>query len=653
MAVPDRADIVIGKVVGHGKRVQPAPFRKNIHGQPFDSISLLGAAHAAQAVPPPLPGRARRSASRRGGGGWRTTCSWSRPTSRPSASPCSPTAPSTTGCRARARPTPPRRASTPRPTSTTCARCSTSSSANTEPGEWRERVHGPLVPRQDAPPRRRQGLARARRGLPRGALRRGPQARAGALRRGRARADGVQPARALQAAARRGGLPAARAAGPLRDAAALARAAAQGRRHGHAPRGASSTPSSAGSDAAALRAPRRRAHPVGAAGEAARRDRRGGPRRHRRAAATAASRCSCENVDDGSQYMLPARTEVADPGGAGRPAGSGCGCRATVPIAPTAAAGGSPLPPGQLGGARRSPTSPASRSGGEVPGAEKPLVLTTYRPGGSSRARRCRRRRRAAPRSAADARLGRARAQADAGSSRRSLPRADRGQVAPDRPAQVADAASPRRPVAQVAQQRPHAGGEHGLGVDARRGARARRPARAAGRARRTARRSRRSAAFSTRLPGSSPSTSSRPVGSVSTRRQIRSGRWRAEDAEELVDVARPGAGAPVARGLVDRARQDVVEHDDARPAREPLDADEVAQRELRQVHAVDEREVDGLAAAAPRSGFARMKNSSLDSCSSVTLSPSSTCRSNPGSTPSAGHSASARLSPWRRPISR
>jgi poly(ribitol-phosphate) beta-N-acetylglucosaminyltransferase len=42
MAVADRADIVIGKVVGHGKRVNRSPFRKNVHGQPFDSVALLG-----------------------------------------------------------------------------------------------------------------------------------------------------------------------------------------------------------------------------------------------------------------------------------------------------------------------------------------------------------------------------------------------------------------------------------------------------------------------------------------------------------------------------------------------------------------------------------------------------------------------------------
>jgi glycosyltransferase involved in cell wall biosynthesis len=42
MAVTDRADIAIGKVVGHGKRVNRAPFRTNVHGRPFDSVALLG-----------------------------------------------------------------------------------------------------------------------------------------------------------------------------------------------------------------------------------------------------------------------------------------------------------------------------------------------------------------------------------------------------------------------------------------------------------------------------------------------------------------------------------------------------------------------------------------------------------------------------------
>ena len=78
------------------------------------------------------------------------------------------------------------------------------------------------------------------------------------------------------------------------------------------------------------------------------------------------------------------------------------------------------------------------------------------------------------------------------------------------------------------------------------------------------------------------------------------------EDAEHLVDVARPGARAAVARGLLDGAREDVVEDDHARPAAKPLDADEVAQRELGEVHAVDERHVEAAAAERLRAASAR-----------------------------------------------
>jgi hypothetical protein len=69
------------------------------------------------------------------------------------------------------------------------------------------------------------------------------------------------------------------------------------------------------------------------------------------------------------------------------------------------------------------------------------------------------------------------------------------------------------------------------------------------------------------------------------------------QDPEHLVDVAGPGTRAAVAVGLLHGPREDVVEDDHARPRRQPLDADEVAQRELGQVHAVDEREVGLLRA--------------------------------------------------------
>jgi glycosyltransferase involved in cell wall biosynthesis len=42
MAVLDRADVVVGKVVGHGKTVPRALFRSNQHGVRFESVTLLG-----------------------------------------------------------------------------------------------------------------------------------------------------------------------------------------------------------------------------------------------------------------------------------------------------------------------------------------------------------------------------------------------------------------------------------------------------------------------------------------------------------------------------------------------------------------------------------------------------------------------------------
>jgi poly(ribitol-phosphate) beta-N-acetylglucosaminyltransferase len=85
------------------------------------------------------------------------------------------------------------------------------------------------------------------------------------------------------------------------------------------------------------------------------------------------------NVSDESEYLLPARTKVrlkADDGtGWIRPR-----LHTTVPIAPTAAAGGGPLPPGQwevhvaITVAGFSRITPVLRRG-------EPLVVTTYEPG--------------------------------------------------------------------------------------------------------------------------------------------------------------------------------------------------------------------------------------------------------------------------------
>jgi glycosyltransferase involved in cell wall biosynthesis len=84
------------------------------------------------------------------------------------------------------------------------------------------------------------------------------------------------------------------------------------------------------------------------------------------------------NLDDGSEYVLPARTRVrlnVRESGLVRPL-----LQTTVPIAPTAAAAGGPLPPGRwevqvavhVAGFRR--TMPVPRRG-------EPLVVTTYAPG--------------------------------------------------------------------------------------------------------------------------------------------------------------------------------------------------------------------------------------------------------------------------------
>ena len=74
MAVRDDADIVIGKVVGHGKSVPRNLFRRNRTG-----VDLQWEALIWLLTPHKLFRRAfldeHGCASRRAGGGWRTTCS--------------------------------------------------------------------------------------------------------------------------------------------------------------------------------------------------------------------------------------------------------------------------------------------------------------------------------------------------------------------------------------------------------------------------------------------------------------------------------------------------------------------------------------------------------------------------------------------------
>ena len=133
-AVQDGADIVIGKVVGHGKGVPRGLFAHNRHAIAVRRAGLLAPAHAAQAVPAPtsldehghpLPGgqapargppvRGRRLLRGRAHLGAR------RPARLPLDAP-----------RGASR-TPPTSASTPPATSTTCARCSTSSRPTRSP----------------------------------------------------------------------------------------------------------------------------------------------------------------------------------------------------------------------------------------------------------------------------------------------------------------------------------------------------------------------------------------------------------------------------------------------------------------------------------------------------------------------------------------
>jgi poly(ribitol-phosphate) beta-N-acetylglucosaminyltransferase len=87
-----------------------------------------------------------------------------------------------------------------------------------------------------------------------------------------------------------------------------------------------------------------------------------------------------ENLDDGSQYVLPARSDVriTDPTQAGRVR---VRIKATIPIAPTAAAAGGPLPPGRWHVWTITNVAGFSQPRRVFTAPEKPLVLTTYDPG--------------------------------------------------------------------------------------------------------------------------------------------------------------------------------------------------------------------------------------------------------------------------------
>jgi poly(ribitol-phosphate) beta-N-acetylglucosaminyltransferase len=84
------------------------------------------------------------------------------------------------------------------------------------------------------------------------------------------------------------------------------------------------------------------------------------------------------NLDDDSEYLLPARTEVRqhlEDTGRVRTR-----LHTAVPIAPTAAAAGAPLPPGRWE-VRIAVTVAGFRQTIPVPRAGEPLVVTTYAPG--------------------------------------------------------------------------------------------------------------------------------------------------------------------------------------------------------------------------------------------------------------------------------
>ena len=132
-AVQDRADIVIGKVVGHGKGVPLGIFEANRHAIALRRRPAARACSRRTSSSGAACSTSTACASRRAGAGSRTIRSCSPPTSRRSGSRCWPTGPSTTGCAARTRTTPPTSASTPPATTTTCARCSTSSSRARSP----------------------------------------------------------------------------------------------------------------------------------------------------------------------------------------------------------------------------------------------------------------------------------------------------------------------------------------------------------------------------------------------------------------------------------------------------------------------------------------------------------------------------------------
>ena len=486
MAREDDAEIVIGKVVGHGKRVPRALFAHNRHAVPFDSPDLLRLLTPHKLFRrdfverhglrfPEGPRRledhvfvvgAYFAAERISVLADRPVYHWIRHDEESSASyeqfdPAGYYANVARGAR-------PRRG---------------------QHGARRVARHaaGPLVPREDARPRRRPRLAPARRAVAPRALRGGAQARARALRRARPRAAAPSTSRSARcccgpATTRPGAPRALREPAPLaregaRDRAAAARTSCCGSSRGSA----ASARGCAGSATAtrtfwvpADRRPARTRSP---------RSEREVTGLLRRATVTVCLR----NLEDDSEYLLPARTTV-HLDRARRPSAAARALVTTVADRPDRGRRRRPAPARARG--RSAPTSRRRLLAGRARRAprEEPLLVTTFAPGrivlGAA----------APPPPAADgaglppaAGSGDADVQADAGSSRRSRA-ADRAEVLPHRAPQVADpraaAACPgragRAARATRASRAPAAG-------PARRAARARRRARPAGPRSRTA----------------------------------------------------------------------------------------------------------------------------------------------------------------------
>ena len=199
-ALADGADIVIGKVVGHGKSgaARHLP-RDAARASPFDSVRAARAADAAQAVPAADARRARHPLPRGPPAARGPPVRRPRLLPRRTASRCWPTARTTTGPRASARPNASHRPLDPEGYYGNVREVLDLVLEHTEPGPFRDRllthwyrgkmlqrvggaqVHAPRR-RPQPPPRRDDPGARAR-ALRRGRARRGWRSTCGCARR--------------------------------------------------------------------------------------------------------------------------------------------------------------------------------------------------------------------------------------------------------------------------------------------------------------------------------------------------------------------------------------------------------------------------------------------------------------------------------------